>query len=216
MKTLATASFALFVSLLSVAIGRADNAIYVGTEVRSVTQEGQGGRTTTKNYYIVELSTARAVQIIFYQQKDGQFRTRNYTVGPVLDVRLVEVTKSSPRPTTFLVLGRVATTENYQDTTGTLLESYFFKGKNQSVDIGGTTTMLPKTLSGRGRYLFTGGEIPEQGPVPPADGELMSTLKLDLVLSKASNMSNGGEGENLDAAVSRVKAKLENDGYTEL
>jgi hypothetical protein len=207
---------ALLLSLLSVAIGRPDNAIYVGTEVRSITQEGQSSRTATKNYHIVELSTARAVQIIYYQRKEGQLTTKNYTVGPVLDLRIVEVIKSSPRPVTYLVLGRVANTENYQDTSGTLLESYFFKGKNESVDIGGTTTQLPKTLSGRGRYLFTGGEFGELGPVPAADGELSSTLKLDSVLSKASNQSNGGEGENLDAAINRLKSKLENEGYTEL
>jgi hypothetical protein len=213
MKTLAAA---LLASLLSIAIGRSDNAIYVGTEVRSITEEGQSSRTATKNYYIVELSTSRAVQIIYYQQKEGQLTTKNYTVGPVLDLQVVEVTKSSARPVTYLVLGRVANTDDYQGTSGTLLESYFFKGKNQSVDIGGTTAQLPKTLAGRGRYLFTGGEIEEQGPVPPADGELSSTLKLDLVLSKASNQSNGGEGENLDAAIGRVKSKLENEGYTEL
>lgn len=207
-KFLSTSFAALF---LPFAGAFADNAIYLGTEVTRFTSTADSGATPVKIYVVYDrtIASPKLSGVAYF----GFGTAKKYVKLPITDIVAVTVGDESKIGRTLTVLADAR--KSAPGVSPAFAEAALLKGVNSQVIIKGIVlTDLPKVLTGSAFAVSskTGTGAAEK---PALLEQIKTTARLQLDLSKASNDSNDGAGENLEAARERIIVLLKAKGYTE-
>ena len=168
--------------------------IYKGTLKQSAVGLGVSQKLNSKFYLIVDHDTANIVQIEYVTFHNS----KTYDTSSETNLHFVQMSGANGK--TIQAIAHPPTDCDVND--GITSDGVFVQGTDSTLTVNtGSTLVFPKTLSGSGSQVSY-----SSGPI-----YIYSTLggTFDAVQTPLSN----GNGETLDAAVTRISSLLEGQGF---
>ena len=189
----------LHLLIAAAAIGIASQAsaelvIYKGTLKQSAVGIGMSQKLTSQFYLIVDHDTANIAEIQYVTSNNS----RRYYVQTETNLHFVQM--SGPKGKTIQA---IAHSPNECDVNeGVTTDGVFVQGADSTLAVNTSSSItFPKVLLGSGKHIsYSGGPIYVESSL---------VLSFDATQTPLSN----GNGETLDAAVTRVSSILEGQGF---
>jgi len=187
----------------------ADIAVYHGAEVVKTLSLSKTDTDVDKFIEVIDLAKAQIVTITLDRDKGR----KTFLIGLPQAVVMTDVENSHGEHRSSMVLAQASTTTD--PATGVVtVSSLLQRGINGNVIIKGTTaTALPRNLQGEAFVLTTAGATATTPPVAIVP-ELME-IKATLTLRVDESLTSNNAGDDLTAAVNRIKAALLNAGFAD-
>ena len=196
--------------LLPATLCFADIAVYRGAEVVKTTFLNKTDTDVDKFIEVIDLAKSQIVTITLNNTKGK----KTFLVGLPVTVVITDVENSHGVHQSSMVLAQAGTTTD--SSTGVVtVSSMLQRGVNGQVIISGTAAAsLPRNLQGNAFVLTTAGASTVTTPPTPILPELQE-MKATLMLRVDDSLTSNNAGDDLTAAVNRIKAGLVAAGFAD-